>query len=76
MSDLDEVIVTEIETTVRVYRVRACDVSDAVNRLQTRNEPGWPKSEIERVSVKTERRYAGAVATPASQPTAPAASSR
>jgi hypothetical protein len=68
---LREVIVTEVVTTLRVWRVQACDVSDAVHRIEAVRENrgrlavakilrGDP--EPERVQVRTETRWTGAIA--------------
>lgn len=67
---LREVIVTEVVATLRVWRVQACDVSDAVHRIEAVRENGsrMPVSKIlrgdpvpERVQVKTETRWTGAI---------------
>jgi hypothetical protein len=74
---LREVIVTEVVTTLRVWRVQACDVSDAVHRIQFVRENGAEKLRSpapERVQVKTETRWTGAIAEGSEAAAPPAAS--
>jgi hypothetical protein len=59
--DLKEVLVTEVVTTLRVWRVRACDVSDAVNRISDR-KGAPPSTRPKRVTSRTMTRWTGAVA--------------
>lgn len=60
---LDEVIVTEVITTLRVWRVRACDVRDGVDRIRARNTKRLTFERPERVFTKTETRWTGAALT-------------